>query len=80
MWSPAGEVEDRERLGGLTRGDRESARDADGGVRRALEAGDAGLEHRLRGVHDARVDVADLGEREQVGGVRAVANSNDVVW
>ena len=32
--------------------------------------GDAGLEHALGGVHDPRVDVADLGEREEVGGVR----------
>ena len=40
---------------------------------RAFEAGDPGLDHALGGVHDAGVDVADLGQREQVGGVVAVA-------
>ena len=57
-----GEVEDRERLGGLT-GGQEQRRHA------ALERGDALLDHVLGRVHDAGVDVARLGEAEQRGGV-----------
>ena len=57
-----GEVEDRERLGGLA-GRQEQRRDA------AFERGDALLDDVLRRVHDAGVDVAGLGEAEQRGGV-----------
>ena len=38
----------------------------------ALERGDALLEDVSGGVHDARVDVAELLQREEVGGVRGV--------
>ena len=61
-----GDVEDGEGLGGLAGGER------DGG-QPALERGDALLEHVLGGVHDPRVDVAELGEPEQRGGVLGVA-------
>ena len=57
-----GQVEDREGLGGLTRG-QEQRRDA------AFERGDALLDDVLRRVHDPGVDVARLGEPEQRGGV-----------
>ena len=55
------------------RGHGERTGDADGGLGAALEAGDAGLEDPLGRVHDPGVDVADLGQREQVGGVVGVA-------
>ena len=45
----------------------------EGGVGRAFEGGDARLHDHLGRVHDARVDVADLGQREQVGRVLGVA-------
>ena len=61
----AGEVEDRERLGGLT-GRQEQGRHA------AFECGDALLDDVLGRVHDAGVDVARLGEAEQCGGVVGV--------
>ena len=61
-----GEVQDRQRRRGLPAGHRER-RDA------ALERGDALLERVLRRVHDPRVDVAELGQREEVGGVLGVA-------
>ena len=67
------EVEDGERGRGLARGDLERAGKADGGVGRAFERGDPRLDDSLGGVHDAGVDVADLGEREQVRGVLGVA-------
>ncbi len=57
-----GEVEDRERLGGLT-GGQEQRRDP------AFERGDALLDDVLGRVHDPGVDVAGLGEAEQRGGV-----------
>jgi hypothetical protein len=60
------DVQDREGLGSL------SARDEQG-ARAALERGDALLGDVLRGVHDAGVDVARLGEREQVRRVIRVA-------
>ena len=61
-----GEVEQRDRLGGLAarRGERADA---------TLERGDAVLEHGLGRVHDPRVDVAELGEPEEVRGVLGVA-------
>ena len=37
--------------------------------RAAFEGRDLGLEHRLRRVHDAGVDVAEGAQREEVGGV-----------
>ena len=52
----------REQRGRLARGQRQR-RDA------AFERGDALLQHGLRRVHDAGVDVAELLEREQVGGM-----------
>jgi hypothetical protein len=68
-----GDVEDRERLGGLAGADHQRAGQADGGGDATLEARQPGLERTLGGVHDAGVDVADLGEREQVLCVRGVA-------
>ena len=62
-----------ERLGGLAGGDGERAGQADGGGAAAFECVDPGLQRRLRRVHDAGVDVADLGEPEQVRGVVGVA-------
>ena len=61
-----GQVRERHELGGLP---------ARGGQRAhaALERGHAVLEHRLGGVHDPRVDVAELLEPEQRRRVRGVA-------
>ena len=64
---------ERERRGRLTRRDGEGARNADRGGAPALERVEPRLERTLRRVHDAGVDVADLGEPEQVGGVLGVA-------
>ena len=61
-----GDVEDRERLRRLAAGDEQRA-DA------ALEARDALLHRVLGRVHDPRVDVAELLQREQVRGVLGVA-------
>ena len=61
----AGEVEDRERLGGLAGGD------AEGGDA-ALERRDALLEDVGRRVHDPGVDVPELLEPEEPRGVRRV--------
>ena len=61
-----GEVEQRDRLRGLTARGAERA-DA------ALERGEAVLEHGLGRVHDPRVDVAELGEPEERRGVLGVA-------
>ena len=49
-------------LGGVPGGDGEA-----GGA--AFERGDALLEHRVGRVADARIDVAESPEREQIGGV-----------
>jgi len=68
-----GQVQDGEGLGRLTGRDGERTGDAEGGVGCALEAGDAGLEHGLGRVHDPGVDVADLGQPEEVGGMGRVA-------
>src|SRR5690606_36493326 len=38
----------------------------------AFERGNALLERVLRGIHDARVDVAELAQRKQIRGVRRV--------
>jgi hypothetical protein len=57
-----GDVEQRDRLRGLAAGG-EQRTDA------ALERGDAVLDRGLRRVHDPGVDVAELLEREQVGGL-----------
>lgn len=66
MISRAGDIEDRERLRGLTRG-QEQGRDA------TFEGRDALLDDVLRGVHDAGVDVARLGQAEQCCGVVGVS-------
>ena len=58
----AGEVQDRERLGGL------AARGGDGGDA-PFEGGDAPLEDVRRRVPDPRVDVPGLPQAEEVGGV-----------
>ena len=74
MWLPGlGQVEDGQRLGRLAGRPRRARR----GCRRPCRCapsrrGDAGLEHALGRVHDPGVDVADLGQREQVGGVVGV--------
>ena len=62
----AGQRQQREGLGGLPGGQRH-------GGDTALQRGDALLEDVLGGVVDAGVDVAGLGEGEQVGGVLGVA-------
>jgi hypothetical protein len=67
------QVEDGEGLGRLAGRQRQGAGQADGRVGRALQRGHPGLDHGLGGVHDARVDVADLGQREQVRGVLGAA-------
>ena len=61
----AGDVEQAEHLGGVARGD---------GERRAaaVQTGDALLEHVVGGIHDARVDVAERAQAEEVGGVVGV--------
>ena len=60
MWSPASAMlSTASGLGGLAGRDEQRA-----GA--ALERGDALLDDGLRRVHDARVDVAELREREQV--------------
>ncbi len=56
------EVQDRERLGGLT-GGRGDGRDA------PFERREAALEDVVRGVHDARVDVPEFAQAEEVRGV-----------
>ena len=56
------EVQDRERLGGLT-GRRRDGRDA------SFERREAPLEDVGRGVHDARVDVPELAQAEEARGV-----------
>jgi hypothetical protein len=56
------EVQERERLRGLAAG-RRDGRDA------ALELGDPALEDVRRGVHEARVDVPELAQPEEAGGV-----------
>ena len=61
------DVQDRQRLGGLTAADAAERADA------ALERRDALLHDRLRRVHDPGVDVAGLGEPEQRARVVAVA-------
>ena len=61
----AGEVEDRQRLGRLARRDPE-------GPDAALESGDALLEHVGGRVHDPGVDVAELLQSEEAGGVIGV--------
>ncbi len=68
-----GEVEDGVGLGRLARRQRQRPGQADGRVGRPLQRRDPGLHHRLGGVHDAGVDVADLGQREQVRGVLGAA-------
>ena len=62
----ARDVLDRKGRSRLTRGERERA-DA------AFERRDALLQHVVGRIHDARVDVAELLEREQVGGVLGIA-------
>ena len=69
----AAEVEDGERGRGLAGPDDERAGQPDRRRAAALERVEAGLEHRLRRVHDPGVDVADLGEGEQVGRALRVA-------
>ncbi len=64
---------ERERFGSLTGCNGERAGEPDRRGAAAFERVDAGFERGLRRVHDAGVDVADLGEAEQVGGVVGVA-------
>ncbi len=61
----AGQVEDRQRFGRLARADAQRS-DA------ALESGDALLEDVGGGVHDPGVDVAELLQAEEAGGVVGV--------
>ena len=75
MSSPAcGDVRDGEELRGVARRGRER-RDA------ALERGDPLLEDVRRRVHDPRVDVPELLQREEAARrARRVSNVYDVVW
>ena len=68
-----GDRRDGQHLGGLPGPDRKRSGDPDRGGAAALQRIQARLERALRRVHDARVDVADLGQGEQVGGVGRVA-------
>ena len=72
-----GQREDRQELGGLTGGDGEGTGQADGGGHAALQRVEASLQHELRRVGDAGVDVAHLRQPEQVrrvlGAVERVA-------
>src|SRR5262249_25258840 len=56
------DILDGEQRGGLTRGNRESGDSP-------FECGHALFEHGLRRVHDARVNVAELFEREKIAGM-----------
>lgn len=46
----------------------------------ALERGDPLLQHVLGGVVDPGVDIAGLGQREQIRGVLVSRKTNEVVW
>ncbi len=72
MVAGVGDVEDRHGRGGLPAAHGESPGNADGGLGRPLERGDPGLQRRLGRVHDAGVDVADLPQPEQGGGVLGI--------
>ena len=61
----AGQVEDRQGLGGLARGEAQRP-DA------ALEGGDPLLEHTSRWVHDPGIDIAELLQPEESRGVGSV--------
>ncbi len=68
-----GDVHDGDGLGRLARRHHERTGHAGCGRRQAaFERRDPGLEHTLRGVHDAGVDVARLGQGEQVRRVLGV--------
>ena len=60
------DVLDRIQRSGLARSERQSGNPA-------LESRDAFFEDAIRRVHDAGVNVAELGQSEQVGGMRGVA-------
>ncbi len=64
MWSPASA---RLRIASVSAAWPELTQE---GANAALERGDTLLDGVLRRVHDSRVDVAELLEREQVRGVR----------
>ena len=64
---------ERERLRGLARGQGHAGR-------AAFESGHALFEDVGGRVHDARVDVAELLQAEQAGGVVGVVEQYDVVW
>ena len=66
MVAGLGEVHHGERRGGLARRNGERTGQSDRRDAATLERVEASLERTLRRVHDAGVDVADLGEREQV--------------
>ena len=57
----------------LARGDCERSRQTDSRHATPFKRIDPRFERSLRRVHDARIDVADLGEREQVRGMFGVA-------
>ncbi len=74
MWSPAwASVKIGQRRGRLPTGHDERPGQADRCGDAALQAAQPGLQRTLRRVHDPGVDVADLGQGEQVLGVRRVA-------
>jgi hypothetical protein len=56
------DILDGEQRGGLTRGNRERSDSA-------FECGHALFQHGLRRVHDARVNIAELFEREKIAGM-----------
>ena len=74
MWSPDSQSVRNVRVARRLPGrHRERAGDADRRRAATLEGRQPRLERTLRRVHDAGVDVADLGQREQVGRVVGVA-------
>ena len=70
--------------GARQRQERERLRRLAGGERHggdpALQRGDALFQDVLRGVVDPGVDVAGLGQREEVGGVLGVLKTKEVDW
>ena len=73
MVARLGQVQDGQRLRGLSRGHGQRSGDPDGGLSATFQRGEPGLQHHLGGIHDPGVDVAHLGQPEQGGSVLGVA-------
>ncbi len=67
-----GQIEDGQGLGRLAAADHQRTGQADGGGAATLQRIDAGFQRPLGGVHQPGVDVAHLGQREQVLGVSRI--------